>query len=61
MSDKQLHQAEQHIINATVIVEHMTELFKNKDEQDACIVIETLDVLPKLASNLSDSYSIITQ
>jgi len=60
MSETKQQQAAQHILNATVIVEHIIELFKSKDEQDACIVMETLNILPQLESNLQESYSIIT-
>jgi len=61
MSEQQKHQATQHIANARVIVEHMTELFKNKNDQEACIAMEALNLLPNLESNLSESFEIITQ
>ncbi len=57
MSEKQ--QAAQHILNAMVIVELMIDIFKNKDDQEACIVVETLDILPKLESNLEKSYALM--
>ena len=58
MSEQQQHQATQHIVNARVIVEHMTELFKNKNDQEACIAMEALNLLPNLESNLSEKYSL---
>ena len=59
MSEKQQQQVEQHILNALVITEHIIELFKNETEQRACIVMETLDILPKLESNLGEAFEII--
>ncbi len=62
MSEKQQQQAEHHLVKAMVIVEVMTELFKKtEDEQRACIVMEALDILPTLESNLSEAFGIITQ
>lgn len=59
MSEKQQQQAAQHILNAMVIIELMIDIFNNKDDQEACIIVETLDILPKLESNLEKSYALI--
>ncbi len=60
MSDKQQQQAEHHLVKAIVIVEVMTELFKEtKNEQRACIVMEALDILPTLESNISEAFEIM--
>ena len=60
MSEKELQEAQHHLVKAMVIVEVMTELFKEtKEEQRACIVMEALDILPTLESNLSSAFEIM--
>ncbi len=60
MSEKQQQQAAQHILNAMVIVELMIDIFKEtEDEKRACIVMEVIDILPKLESNLEKSYALM--
>ena len=59
MSEAKLQQVENNILESLVIVEHLIQLFKNEDEQRACIVMEALDILPKLEHNLGESYGIM--
>ena len=59
MSEQQIHDVESHLLTSLVIVETMVELFKKEDEQRACIVMEALDILPQLESNIEKSYSIL--
>ena len=59
MSKDQLQEAETHLLTALVIVETMVALFKREDEQRARIVMDALNILPQLESNLEKSYSIL--
>jgi len=60
MSKTQLQEVDSQVLESLIIVEHLIQLFKSEDEQRACIVMEALDILPKLESNLQQSYEIIT-
>jgi len=60
MSEQQLQEAQQHVLNAMVITEHLVKIFKKpEDEQEACILMDALDILPTLKSNLGNAHEII--
>ncbi len=59
MTDKQFNQATQHIANADVIVEQMDKIFKDNDDQEAVIILESLNILPTLKSNISEAFEIM--
>ena len=59
MTDKQFNQATQHIANADVIVEQMDKIFKDNDDQEAVIILESLNILPTLKSNIEEAFEIM--
>ena len=59
MTDKQFNQATQHIANADVIVEQMDKILKDNDDQEAVIILESLNILPTLKSNISEAFEIM--
>ncbi len=59
MSDEQQNQAEYLMLKSITITEHIIEIFKNRDEQEACILSEALEALPRLESNLSEAFEIM--
>jgi len=59
MSEKQQQQVEYLIVKSMTITEHIIEIFKDNDDQEACILLETLEILPRLKSNLSEAFEIM--
>jgi len=59
MSDEQQNQAESLMLKSITITEHIIEIFKNRSEQEACILLEALEALPRLESNLSEAFEIM--
>jgi len=60
MSEKQQNQAEHLILKSMTITGHLVEIFKNRDDQEACILLEALEILPRLESNLSEAFEIMS-
>jgi len=60
MSEKQLQEAQHHILKSMTITGHIVEIFKNRDDQEACILLEALEALPRLESNLSEAFEIMS-
>ncbi len=59
MSEKEQNQVEHLMLKSITITEHIIEIFKNRDEQEACILLEALEALPRLKSNLSEAFEIM--